>query len=85
MRSLHQPSTCIVCLRRAVHAADGARPAWIQDVDAVREALRTFIGEVTLIPENGALTAEVQSAGLAGALQRVLVAGAGFEPATFGL
>ncbi|MCL1861874.1 MAG: recombinase family protein [Proteobacteria bacterium] len=57
----------------------------VQDVDAVREVLRELIGEVKLAPENGMLTAEVQSAGLAGALKMVGVAGEGFEPSTFGL
>ena len=51
----------------------------VEDVDAAREALRGLIGDVRLIPENGTLTAEIQSAGLAGALQISLVAGAGFE------
>lgn len=57
----------------------------VEDVSVAREALRELIGEVTLTPENGALTAEIQSAGLAGALQIALVAGEGFEPSTFGL
>jgi hypothetical protein len=51
----------------------------IEDVNTAREALRGLIGDVKLIPENGTLTAEIQSAGLAGALQISLVAGAGFE------
>lgn len=57
----------------------------VEDVAVAREALRELIGDVTLTPENGALTAEVQSAGLADALQMALVAGEGFEPSTFGL
>ena len=57
----------------------------VDDVTAAREALRQIIGEVRLIPEAGTLTAEMQSPGLAGALQITVVAGAGFEPATFGL
>lgn len=57
----------------------------VEDVSVAREALRELSGDVTLTPENGALTAEIQSAGLAGALQMVLVAGEGFEPSTFGL
>ena len=57
----------------------------IDDVAAAREALRGLIGDVRLVPEDGTLTAEIQSAGLAGALQISLVAGAGLEPATFGL
>ena len=57
----------------------------IEDIPAAREALRDLIGEVRLLPEDGTLTAEMQNAGLAGALQITVVAGAGFEPATFGL
>ena len=57
----------------------------IDDVSAAREALRGLIGDVRLVPEDGTLTAEIQSAGLAGSLQISLVAGAGLEPATFGL
>lgn len=48
----------------------------IEDVAAAREALRGLIGDVRLVPENGTLTAEMQSAGLAGALQITVVAGA---------
>jgi site-specific DNA recombinase len=51
----------------------------VEDVNAAREALRALIGDVKLIPENGTLTAEIQSAGLAGAVQISVVAGAGFE------
>ena len=57
----------------------------VEDVATAREALRQIIGDVRLVPEDGALTAEMQSPGLAGALQITVVAGAGFEPATFGL
>ena len=57
----------------------------IEDVNAAREALRVLIGDVKLVPENGALTAEIENAGLAGVLQISVVAGAGFEPTTFGL
>jgi hypothetical protein len=45
---------------------------------AAREALRALIGDIRLAPENGTLTAEIQSAGLAGAMQTTVVAGAGF-------
>ena len=62
-----------------------ARLEAIEDVSAAREALRDLIGDVRLVPENGALTAEIQSCGLVGALQITVVAGAGFEPTTFGL
>lgn len=51
----------------------------IEDVTAAREALRQIIGDVRLVPEDGALTAEMQSPGLAGALQIALVAGARSE------
>ena len=51
----------------------------IEDIPAAREALRTLLGDVRLIPESGKLTAEIQSAGLAGALQITLVAGARSE------
>ena len=57
----------------------------IEDVTAAREALRGLIRNVRLVPKDGTLTAEIQNAGLAGALQISLVAGAGLEPATFGL
>ncbi|MDR1461539.1 MAG: recombinase family protein [Azoarcus sp.] len=49
----------------------------VEDVASAREALRDLIGQVRLIPENGTLTAEIQSAGLAGALKITLVAGEG--------
>lgn len=51
----------------------------IEDVTAAREALRQIVGEVKLIPEGGTLTAEMQSPGLAGALQITVVAGARSE------
>ena len=51
----------------------------VEDVAAAREALRQIIGDVRLVPEAGALTAEMQSPGLAGALQIALVAGARYE------
>ena len=51
----------------------------IEDIPAAREALKSLLGEVRLLPENGALTAETQSNGLADAMQIALVAGAGFE------
>jgi site-specific DNA recombinase len=51
----------------------------VEDVATAREALRSLIGTVRLVAENGTLTAEIQSAGLADALQISVVAGAGFE------
>ena len=57
----------------------------IEDVSAAREAIRGIVGQIRLVPEGDELVAEMTSAGLAGACQSTLVAGAGFEPATFGL
>lgn len=54
------------------------RPEAIDDVTAAREALRSLIGGVRLVPENGKLAAEIQSAGFTGALYETLVAGARF-------
>jgi site-specific DNA recombinase len=62
-----------------------ARLEAIEDVAVAREALKNLIGEVRLVRESDTLTAEMQSAGLAGALQITVVAGEGFEPSTFGL
>ena len=50
-----------------------------RQVPAAREALRALIGEATLRNENGNPFAEIAGSHLA------MVAGAGFEPATFGL
>ncbi|MEW5904390.1 MAG: zinc ribbon domain-containing protein [Pseudomonadota bacterium] len=57
----------------------------INDVSAAREAIRSITGDIRLIPEHGKLFAEPTQAGLAGLCQITLVAGAGFEPTTFGL
>lgn len=57
----------------------------IEDVPAAREALKSLLGEeIRLVPEDGILVAEMQT-GAFGACQINLVAGAGFEPTTFGL
>lgn len=65
-------------IRRLKYA--GVRVIGVSDgVDTAREALRQIIGDVRLVPEDGALTAEMQSPGLAGALQIALVAGARSE------
>ena len=53
-----------------------ARVETMDDIATARETLRIVLGEIRLIPENGTLTAEMQSAGLAGALHITLVAGA---------
>ena len=51
----------------------------LEDVSAAREAIRAIVGEIRLVPEGDELVAELTSAGLAGACQLTLVAGAGFE------
>ena len=56
----------------------------IQDVSAAREALRQLLGgEVRIVQKDGALFAETTNAGLAGVCELTMVAGAGFEPATW--
>ena len=77
--------TQILPRAREIYRDMVARLEAVEDVTTAREALRSLIGNVRLIPEHGTLTAEMQSAGLAGALQITLVAGVGFEPTTFGL
>ncbi len=58
----------------------------INDVAAAREALRAIVGEIKLVPSNnGELWAETTQGGLAALCQITVVAGAGFEPTTFGL
>lgn len=59
----------------------------IDNTERAREALRHILGgDIRLIPEkDGTLTAEMNSAGLSGAIYKRLVAGEGFEPPTFGL
>jgi len=51
----------------------------VDDIASAREALRSLIGDVRLIPENDSLTAEIQNAGLAGVCKLTVVAGAGFD------
>jgi hypothetical protein len=63
------------------------------DVVRARTEIQRLVGMVELKPENGILVAEINKAHVAGALltaagarqQMDMVAGAGFEPATFGL
>ena len=55
----------------------------IDDVPAAREAIKEITGPIRLIREDGILVAELTAEGLGS--QFALVAGAGFEPATFGL
>jgi hypothetical protein len=58
----------------------------VNDVAAAREALRAIVGEIKLVPSsNGELWAETKQGGLAALSEITLVAGAGFEPTTFGL
>ncbi|GAB1235031.1 zinc ribbon domain-containing protein [Ferrigenium sp. UT5] len=57
----------------------------INDVAAAREAIRAITGDITLTQENGELYAELTKGGIATLSQITLVAGAGFEPTTFGL
>lgn len=47
----------------------------VDDVQSAREAIRQLIGEVRLVPEQGALTAEIAEDGLSKILQISLVAG----------
>ena len=59
----------------------------IEDIEPAREALRSILGdEIRLVPEDGGLYAEMKKASHTASLsQIVMVAGAGFEPTTFGL
>ncbi|MHB1117743.1 recombinase family protein [Sideroxydans sp.] len=57
----------------------------INDVAAAREAIRAITGDITLTQEDGELYAELTKGGIATLSQITLVAGAGFEPTTFGL
>ncbi len=57
----------------------------IEDVADAREAPKSILGEkIKLVPENGHLWAELKG-GHAALSQITVVAGAGFEPTTFGL
>ncbi len=58
-----------------------------EDMQKAQRALRDPYGEITLFPsENGHLEAEIKKGHLSAALSEMaLVAGAGFEPTTFGL
>jgi hypothetical protein len=71
-----------------------AERALLVDVERARESLRGFIGDVRMIPgeKHGELIAEARIDGVAlmGKCLNLkgnisVVAGAGFEPATFGL
>jgi DNA invertase Pin-like site-specific DNA recombinase len=57
----------------------------IHDIPAARRAISEITGKIKLIPGEKGLTAEIQGAGNALDVQIKMVAGAGFEPTTFGL
>lgn len=71
--------TQMVPRAREIYREMVGRLEMIDDVAAAREWLRELVGDVKLMPEEGKLTAEIQSAGLAGALQMAVVAGARSE------
>ncbi len=57
----------------------------VEDVTTAREAIKELLGEeIRLVPEGGGLVAEI-AGGLGTACKINVVAGAGFEPTTFGL
>lgn len=64
---------------REIHRALVEQLECIEDVAAAREAIRAIVGEIRLVPDGGELVAEMTNAGMAGACQMALVAGAGFE------
>ena len=78
-------------IRAQVHAlVTGLDVALRADLARARDALRAMLGDVKLIEENGAMYAECDNAAerlllAVGGASMGLVAGAGFEPATFGL
>ena len=77
--------TTMIPRAREAFAELVANLAKADSVAATRKAVGDIVGQIRLLPEGGELVAEMTSAGLAGACQMALVAGAGFEPATFGL
>ena len=81
------PSTIRAQVRALVTGLDVALRA---DIARARDALRAMLGDVQLIEENGAIYAECDNAAervllAVGGVSMDRVAGAGFEPATFGL
>lgn len=78
LRSIEQfEPTQILPRAREIYRDLVARLEAIDDVSAAREAIKGLVGEeIRLVPENGALTAEMTRAGLAGLCQITLVAGA---------
>ncbi len=57
----------------------------IDDVATARESLRALLGDIRIVRDGTATYAEMTNAGLAGVCSISVVAGAGFEPTTFGL
>ena len=71
---------------REVYRGLVARLEPVDDLSGAREVLKQLLGgEIRIVSEDGIRYAEMKNAGLAGVFQLTLVAGAGFEPATFGL
>ena len=70
---------------REIHRALVEQLERVEDVMGAREAIRSIVGEIRLVPENGELWAEMNQGGMAALSSITLVAGEGFEPSTFGL
>ena len=82
-----QPITMIPKLREH-HSRAVGQLSKIKDIGKARESIRELIGEIKLYPhhEGKYLEAEIEKGRMATALcSMALVAGAGFEPTTFGL
>ncbi|WP_425608438.1 recombinase family protein [Thermomonas mangrovi] len=78
-RATQQPARIMPDVRDRLRRIADTLADRARQVPAAREALRALIGEATLRNENGDLVAEIAGSHLS------MVAGAGFEPATFGL
>ncbi|TAA24075.1 recombinase family protein [Pseudoxanthomonas winnipegensis] len=86
----YQPSQIVPRLREVWQRTVGALAEHARNLPAAREALRALLGQVVVREnENGDLVAEIAASSVATApeqkAQIFVVAGAGFEPATFGL
>jgi hypothetical protein len=58
----------------------------IHDIPAARTAIHEITGPISLNPVDGHLIAEIKQAAQGGLFNKInVVAGAGFEPTTFGL
>lgn len=80
-----QPALLIPILRE-IWKRNVEKLEQIDDVPAAREAIKYLVGEeIRLIPSDGILVAEILTGGPRAACQIMMVAGAGFEPTTFGL